>query len=75
MLRRMVDRRILDRTGLTGRYDFELTWSAEPDAPGSTGSVTAAIFSAIRDLGLKLEPVLAPADGYVIERIERPTPN
>lgn len=75
MLRQLVDRRIVDRTGLTGRYDFELTWSPDPDARSGTAIAHAAIFSAIQDLGLKLQPVLAPADGYEIERIERPTPN
>jgi uncharacterized protein (TIGR03435 family) len=75
VLRPVIDRRIVDRTGLTGRYDFELTWSREPRALGDTATANAAIFAAIQDLGLRLQPVLSPAEGYVIERIDRPTPN
>ena len=74
LLSSMVDRRIVDRTGLTGRYDFELTWSPDP-AAGSSALANAAIFTAIQDLGLKLQPAMSPEQGYVIERIQRPTPN
>jgi uncharacterized protein (TIGR03435 family) len=75
VLRRVVDRRIVDRTGLTGRYDFEVTWSPDPLAGGGAAIANAGVFTAIQELGLTLQPVLIPADGYVIERIERPTPN
>ncbi|MGH9237726.1 MAG: TIGR03435 family protein [Vicinamibacterales bacterium] len=74
LLSSLVDRRVVDRTGLTGRYDFELTWSPDPGA-GSGALANAAIFTAIQDLGLKLQPALNPEQGYVIERIQRPTPN
>jgi uncharacterized protein (TIGR03435 family) len=75
MLRQVVDRRIIDRTGLTGRYDFEVAWVPDTGSPGGPAIVNAGIFSATQDLGLRLQPILAPADGYVVERIERPTPN
>ena len=73
VLHRIVDRRVLDRTGLTGRYDFELKWSPDPLA----GSVVAnaGIFTAIQELGLKLQPAMNPELGYVIESVQRPTPN
>jgi uncharacterized protein (TIGR03435 family) len=74
LLGSLVDRRIVDRTGLTGRYDFELTWSPDPGAAGGA-LANAAIFTVIQELGLKLQPALSPEQGYVIERIERPTPN
>jgi uncharacterized protein (TIGR03435 family) len=70
-----VDRRIRDRTGLTGRYDFELTWLPDPSAGGDISIANAGIFSAIQELGLKLQPTLSTEQGYVIERIQRPTPN
>lgn len=66
-----VGRIIIDKTDLTGKYDFELSWAAnnEPDAGPS-------IFSALQDqLGLKLDPAKAPVDVVVIDHIERPSEN
>jgi uncharacterized protein (TIGR03435 family) len=69
------DRPVLDQTGLQGRYDFKLQWTAdethttEPDAP-------PGLFTAIQEqIGLKLEPVKAAADVIVIDRVERPGAN
>jgi uncharacterized protein (TIGR03435 family) len=63
-LTRYADRRVLDRTGLEGRYDFELQWS------------DVSIFTALQEqLGLKLEPTKGPVDVVVIDRVERPTEN
>jgi len=70
-----VDRRIVDRTGLTGRYDFELTWTSDPLVGSDRATANAGLFTAIQELGLKLQPALSPEQGYVIERIQRPTPN
>ena len=75
MLRSVAGRRVLDRTGLTGRYDFEVTWFMDPLAGNDVVMANAGIFAAIQELGLKLEPALSPEAGYVIERIQRPTPN
>ena len=47
-------RRVRDRTGLTGRYDFELTWPLDPLAGTDTVFANAGIFTAIQELGLKL---------------------
>lgn len=70
-----VDRPIVDQTGLKGRYDFQLKWltddshATDPDAP-------PVLFTAIQEqLGLKLEPVKAPADVLVIDKVERPGAN
>jgi len=70
-----VDRRIVDRTGLTGRYDFELTWTSDPLAGREVVIANAGLFSAIQALGLKLQPTVSRETGFVIERIQRPTPN
>jgi uncharacterized protein (TIGR03435 family) len=65
---------IIDKTGLTGQYDFELTWAARDD-PGS-GESAPNIFTALQEqLGLKLEPAKAPVDVVVIDHIERPSEN
>jgi uncharacterized protein (TIGR03435 family) len=70
-----VDRPIMDQTGLKGRYDFQLKWltddshSTDPDAP-------PGLFTAIQEqIGLKLEPVKAPADVLVVDQVERPGAN
>ena len=81
-----LNKRVVDRTGLTGLYDFELQFSMggqmlTTQAPGAgTGaSPTAPIddgptmFDAVRELGLKLESERGPVDHLVIDSVERPT--
>lgn len=70
-----MDRPLVDQTGLAGRYDFKLTYSYG-EAPDANPDAAPGIFTAIQEqLGLKLEPVKAPVQTFVIDRIERPTPN
>jgi bla regulator protein BlaR1 len=58
------ERRVFDRTGLEGRFDFDLQWSDIP------------LFTAVREqLGLKFEPARGPVDVVVIDHVERPTPD
>jgi uncharacterized protein (TIGR03435 family) len=65
-------RAVLDRTGLTGAYDFELKWTPLPDP----NSDNVSIFTAVQEqLGLRLESGTAPLDVLVIDRIERPSEN
>ena len=79
-----VSRVIIDRTGLTGRYDANLEWTpAQPASPSSgipnttpTDPNRPTIFTAIQEqLGLKLEPARAPVDVLVIDHVEHPTEN
>ena len=64
---------VLDKTGLTGEYDYELEWApenaaAEVDAPG--------IFTALQEqLGLKLESQKAPVEVLAIDHAEKPSEN
>jgi uncharacterized protein (TIGR03435 family) len=79
----VLDRPVLDQTGLTGRYDFTLTWAPlgtefggmmPPPAP--VDNPPPNLFTAIQEqLGLKLEAVKAPADVMVIDKAERPSAN
>jgi uncharacterized protein (TIGR03435 family) len=65
-------RPVVDRTGLSGRFDFTLTWAPE----GSTDTDAPSIFTALHEqLGLKLEPTTGPVDVLVIDSVERPTPD
>jgi uncharacterized protein (TIGR03435 family) len=62
----------VDATGLTGSFDFELKWT--DDVAGATGG--ASLFAAIQEqLGLRLEPRQTPVNAFVVESVERPTPN
>ena len=58
-LTQLVGRPVIDRTGLTGRYDYTLTWMPEPGIgpPGPPVDPEApSIFTAVQEqLGLKLE--------------------
>jgi uncharacterized protein (TIGR03435 family) len=70
-----VDRPVVDRTSLTGKYDFTLEWS-NPLAGGNADSTAASIFTAVQEqLGLKLEPRRAPIDVLVIDHAELPSEN
>jgi uncharacterized protein (TIGR03435 family) len=82
-----VNRTVVDRTGLTGAFDFELKWT-----PGTGGQFAAggappgapplppidpngpSIFAAVQEqLGVKLESTKGPVDVIVIDRAEQPT--
>jgi uncharacterized protein (TIGR03435 family) len=71
-LSQMVGRAIVDRTGLTGNWAFELTYAPEP----SPDSDEPSLFTAIQEqLGLKLEATKGPVEVLVIDRVERPGPD
>ena len=76
-----VNRVVVDRTGLDGRYDIVLKWSPEQLA-GAPGPAPAepqerpGLFTALQEqLGLKLEASREIVDVLVIDSVERPTPN
>ena len=58
---------VVDKTGLTGTYDFALM---KLDSGGDL-----ALEWDVRALGLKLVPVKIPTENIVIDHIERPSPN
>lgn len=65
-------RPVEDRTGLTGRFDFTLSWAPE----GSTDTEAPSIFTAVQEqLGLRLAPARGPVDVLVVDAAERPTPD
>jgi uncharacterized protein (TIGR03435 family) len=80
-----VNRTVVDRTGLTGRFSFHLTWTPDPVPPRPPGDQDdlppidpngPSIFTAVQEqLGLKLESTTSPVDVLVIDRVEHPTPN
>jgi len=73
-LSKIAGRVVVDKTGLTGRYDFKLLWTAD-DAPVADGD-PPTLFTAVQEqLGLKLEPAKEPVPVLVIDHVEQPTPN
>lgn len=69
-------RYIIDKTGLTGRYDFELHWTPDDTPVDSPLAGGPSIFTAVEEqLGLKLEPATAPVKVLVIDSAQMPTPN
>jgi uncharacterized protein (TIGR03435 family) len=89
VLSNQVRRPVLDKTGLTGKYDIHLTWT--PDGPqGFLGGPVPAgvepppppdpngptIFTALQEqLGLKLESDKGPVEQIVIDRVEKASEN
>lgn len=75
------DRPVLDRTGLTARYDFDLEFSPDESLfggvlKGSGDGARPGLFAAIQEqLGLKLEATRGAVDAVVIDRIDRPSEN
>jgi uncharacterized protein (TIGR03435 family) len=68
-----VDRQVLDRTGLTGTFDFTLEWSPERASLSDQGLASGPSFleGLQKQLGLKLLATTAPADVLIIDHIER----
>lgn len=67
---------VVDKTGLSGRYDFELHWTPDDTPADSAVAGGPSIFTAVQEqLGLKLEPSTAPLDVLVIDSAEKPSPN
>jgi uncharacterized protein (TIGR03435 family) len=71
------DRLIVDRTGLSGAYDFELQYTRDDGLTRSDQPAGAAsLFTALREqLGLKLESARGPVEFLVIDTASRPTPD
>jgi uncharacterized protein (TIGR03435 family) len=73
-----IDRLVVDKTGLTGRYDLKLQWTPDSTLADSAApdSNQGSIFTALQEqAGLKLEPQKGPVEVMVIDHIERPSAN
>jgi uncharacterized protein (TIGR03435 family) len=82
----VMDRPVVDHTGLTARYDFTLTWTPDESQfeamggfkPPTTEDPNAppALSTAMQEqLGLKFEATKAPADVFVIDHVDKPSAN
>lgn len=74
VLRTQTGRPVIDKTGLAGKYDFELQWASGNPPPPDLDA--PSIFTAVQEqIGLRLDPVKAPFDTIVIDSAEKPSPN
>jgi len=86
-LSEVLHRPVMDATGVTGKFDFQLEWTPEdmqakppsddqrPGGPSEAGA-GPSIFAALQEqLGLKLEPGRIPAEVLVIDSAEKPLEN
>jgi uncharacterized protein (TIGR03435 family) len=73
-----VNRTVINKTGLSGKYDLTLKWTPDDQEPADDSSDNQAphLFTALQEqLGLKLEPSKGPVDTLVIDHVEMPTAN
>ena len=73
-------RPVVDKTGLTEKYDYVLEWTPDLAAAESTDSAPSTsgptIFTALQEqLGLRLESSKGPVVTIVIDRVDRPSAN
>jgi len=85
----VLDRPVINKTGITGRFDIHIDFSREGtrlpgvalrpsdgNSPASDPAGPPSIFTAIEEqLGLKLESGKGPMEVFVIDHIERPSEN
>jgi uncharacterized protein (TIGR03435 family) len=75
-----LEKPVLNKTGLTGRYDIHLKWSVEGQTvDGETvqdGGTAPSMFTAVKEtLGLELKPAHGPVQVLVVDAAEEPMAN
>ncbi len=86
----VLDRPVINKTGLTGRFDIHVEFSREGTkmaamplmqpigslSPASDPADPPSIFTALQEqLGLRLEPAKGPVEMIVIDHVEKPSEN
>ena len=85
----VMDRPVVDQTGLTDRYDFQLKWTPDETQfaafrgvgavvppPADSATAPPALYTAMSEqLGLKMGPGKVPVDVIVIDHVEKPSAN
>lgn len=71
----VMHRTVIDKTGLTGKYELSLKWSQDIGT-SSTTDTGPSIFTALPEqLGLKLKPAKGPVETLVVDHIAMPSAN
>lgn len=72
-------RKVVDNTGLSGKYDTSLRWSSDEVGnaqPDPTTNAAPSLFTALQEqLGLKLESTKGPVDTIVVDHVAQPSEN
>jgi len=85
----VMDKPVIDQTGLTEKYDFNLKWTpddsqfaafrgagAPPSPPTEDANAPPTLYTAIQEqIGLKMGPGKAQDDVIVVDHVEKPTAN
>ena len=82
----VMDKPVVDHTGLTDRYDFTFKWTPDDSQfvqfrgssplPAPRDDAPPSLYTAAQEqLGLKFEATKAPDDVIVIDHVEKPSPN
>jgi uncharacterized protein (TIGR03435 family) len=71
----VLDRPVVDQTGLKGKYDFKLVWTANPEATTDPSAAPGFLTALQEQAGLKVEPSKGEVDVMVIEHAEQPSAN
>jgi uncharacterized protein (TIGR03435 family) len=82
----VLDRPVLDQTGITDRWNFTLNWTPDDSQfssfgvkippPTDTANAPPALYTAIQEqIGLKLDATKAPAEVFVVDHVEKPSEN
>jgi uncharacterized protein (TIGR03435 family) len=65
---------VLDRTGLTGPFDYNIVFSRE-DSPSDTGGPPALNTALQEEMGIRLEKTKSPVEIIVVDHVEMPSAN
>ena len=82
----VLDRPVIDQSGLTGRFDFQLKWTpddsqfagmgAKIPPPTDAADAPPNLYTAMQEqIGLKLDATRAPADVIIVDHVEKPSAN
>jgi uncharacterized protein (TIGR03435 family) len=87
ILSQQLARPVIDRTGLDGKYNFELMYALDPlqsdpfgpptrNSPSRPDDNSPSIFTALEEqLGLRLESARGPIEVLVVDHAEKPSEN
>jgi uncharacterized protein (TIGR03435 family) len=70
----LVDRKVIDKTGLAGLFDVHV--ELPPDPLATNDPTSPSLFTVLQEqLGLKLESDKGPVEVLVIDHVEKPSEN
>ena len=75
LLQGQSDRIIFDKTGFSGLFDLHLEFTPPAATSQTTESSAPSLFTAIQEIGLKMESDKAPIEVFVIDSVHKPSGN